>query len=117
MTTYAAQGPGLTEVDVTFHTAASGDKFTNDGKTMLIVKNADDDTATICTVDDPNTAAPDGYTAFNPDVPIACNFGHTVVAGPFPKGRFNDVDGNVALSWSATTGVTWAAISTNLIEV
>jgi hypothetical protein len=115
MTTYAAQGPGLAEQALTFHNAVNGDKFTNDGYTMLIVRNADDDTNTIVSVDDVGTPEPDEFTAFNPDVPISAAFGTIVAAGPFPRGRFNDPNGAVTLNFSSTVGVSWAAVSTKVI--
>lgn len=91
------------------HAAAAGDSFDNDGRTLLYIDNASGGSVTL-TLDDPNTPVPEGSSAVN-DAVITIAAGAKRFAGPFKTSRFNDADGRVQMTWSATASVTWAAVS------
>lgn len=84
---------------------ASGSTVVNTGKTMLSVVNADSGPITV-TVDSP-TPCSQGATH---DVAVSVSAGTTQLIGPFPIGRFNDSDGNIAVTFSAVDSVTIAAL-------
>jgi hypothetical protein len=107
---YAPDNPGMApSAGLTYHAAAAGDSFDNNGETLLIVKNTSGSPVTV-TIDDPNTQGPTSAQQFNPDVQfsVPATTGERV-AGPFPAWRFNNASGQVALAFSATASVTWAA--------
>jgi len=85
--------------------AASGDYFANDGQTFLIVKNGD---ASDHTVTAAIQASVDGVTPTGAAHNIVA--GHTAILGPFPTGIYNDTNGRVQLSYSATTSMTCMAV-------
>lgn len=89
-------------------TAASGagDSFTNDGKTMLRVKNADVSDKTITIVSP--IACNQGFTH---DVSVVVTAGEERDIGLFPRNRFNDENGKVIVTYSDVTSVTIAVIS------
>ena len=110
MASYAADTVALSGLAATYHAAASTDKLQqNDGRVVLIVKNTSGSAVTV-TIDDPNSQAPVGSVAFNPDITVSvpATTGERWI-GPFLPSRFNDVNGDVNLAFSATAGVTWAA--------
>jgi hypothetical protein len=109
VTTRAAQHPAIAGAVLAANAAASGDKFTNDGKSLLVITNGDGSSHT-CTLDDPNTPVPPGSAANN-DAVLTVAAGATKAFGPFPTSRFNDADGNVAMTWSATTSMEWSILS------
>lgn len=88
--------------------AANGMYFVNDGRTVLIVKNADaaTHTATVRSVPDPY-----GRTG---DIAAATAAGATNVVGLLPTGLFNQTAagslGEVNVDFDASTSVTVAAI-------
>lgn len=86
--------------------SAGGDSFVNDGKTVLHVKNggASEITVTI------NSQQPCNY-GFDHDVVVAVPAGGERIIGPFRQDRFNDANGQVAVTYSAVTSVTVAAIA------
>jgi hypothetical protein len=95
----------------TYHAAAATDILQqNDGRVVLIVKNTGG-ASSVLTIDDPNSGTPPSAIQFNPDVAVTipATTGERII-GPFPPSRFNDATGNVNLAFSATTGVTWAAV-------
>lgn len=94
-------------LETTFAPASvAGDSFTNDGKTILRVKNGDVADKTI-TIDSP-IACNHGFTH---DVAVVVTAGEERDIGPFLRNRFNDENGKVNVTYSAVTSVTIAAIS------
>ncbi len=87
--------------------AAAGDTFANNGKTFIIVKNANVSTARTVTIDSLTS----------------CNYGHdhniavSVPAssekwiGPFETTRFNSAAGIVTATYSSEADLTVAAVS------
>jgi hypothetical protein len=111
MMNYNADSPALpTGVVANPHPAAAGDAFSNDGSTLLRIINGSGGPVT-CTLDDPNTQTPVGATAFNPDAALVVAAGATRTFGPFPPSRFNDPNGRVQMSWTATGSVTWELVT------
>jgi hypothetical protein len=111
MANYDPDKPGVAGAVPTAHAAAAGDSFSNNGKVLIRVINGDVAAKTV-TFDDPGSTSPTGASAFNPDVAVTVNAGTDKVIGPFPTARFNDANGRVQMSWSATTSVTWEAVAT-----
>lgn len=97
-----------TGLEATYAAAsAGGDTFANDGKTFLHVKNGDvsDKTVTIAsTVIDP----PAGTAAAN--IAVVVTAGEERMIGPLNQNGYNNANGDVAVTYSAVTSVTVAAI-------
>lgn len=80
----------------------AGDTFLNNGLVILVMHNPTGGPITV-TADAPGMATPEGAVAFNPDVQRVVAAGALRdVWGPFPAFRFNDAQGRVALTYSAT---------------
>lgn len=105
MAAYTVTTSALAGVAYTMTAVAASDTFANDGRTLLIVTNADASPSTV-TITAQNKA--DGLTITNPTA-VVTN-GTTEVIGPFPPRYFNDSTGAVTVSYSNTTSVTAAAI-------
>jgi len=87
-------------------TATDGDKFANNGKTVLHVKN--DSLASINVV--VNSVRSCNYGSDH-DVTVAVGAGAEKFIGPFSKDRFDDDDGNVGFVCSAVTDVTVSVLT------
>lgn len=115
MANFEPDRPGPGGGTLTWRNAAAGDSFTNDGYTLLLVKNTSGGAVT-CTADDPNSQAPTSAQQFNPDVQrsVPVHTGSQCEAlGPYAPNRFNDANGRVQLTWGSTPGATlqWAAVT------
>ena len=105
------QNPSLAGQTVTFDSAATGgDSFPNDGRTYVHVKNTNSAERTL-TFESP-TPCSFGVTDAAHDEPVDVSGNTDEIIGPFPKSRFNDDEGRVQISYSATAGVTVAVIRT-----
>lgn len=99
---------GTSGVVPTYASAAGGgDKFANDGKTLLHVKN--DDVSPITVTITGRQACNQG-TTHNLTMTVAG--GAEKMIGPLDQGRFNDASGLVDVGYSAVTSVTVAALKT-----
>lgn len=106
MTTRNTQQISRAGIAPTYNAAASGDKFRPDERTYLHVKNADSSSHTI-TIVTPGTQQ--GLAIADLAV-VVVNATERVI-GPFPAGLFADpADGLAAITWSATTSMTWAVL-------
>lgn len=85
--------------------SAGGDKFSNDGRTMLYIKNGGG--ASIIVTIDSRVRCNQG---FDHDIQVTVAAGSEKMIGPFEKARFNDADGKVAVAYSDVASVTVAAI-------
>ena len=107
LTVYTSSSSG---VDVTMASAnvGSGQSFTNNGKTILIVqKESGADTSTLTIV---TGATLGGFAVADRVVTLAP--GDTQVIGPFDPQIFSNSSNLVTLAWEAgTTGTTVAAVS------
>lgn len=115
MATLTVQKPAATPVDISYAAcAAGGDKFLNDGKTQIHIKNASAGAITVT------------FTAGASNA-NTCNFGVTGTAhqrqevipaganrliGFFDKDRYNDTDGYVNMTYSGVTTLTIAVLGT-----
>jgi hypothetical protein len=108
MANYAAEKPGHTAAALTYRTAATaGDAWENDGATMFNLRNSGTEkTVTFNAV----ANCSQGFD-HNKAVVVPATTGDRWV-GPFPRDRFNNVDGRVDVTYSSETGVTVAALST-----
>lgn len=79
--------------------AAGGDAFPNDGKTLLVVKNANGAaTARTITLDIQKTV--DGQDPASRTVSVPAL--KTYFIGPFPPSIYNDANGRVVITYSAS---------------
>lgn len=102
MATLAVAVAVRTGIDMAGVAATSGgDQFPNTGREYLQIFNGDSGSHTVTPV---TQLAPDGQTVSA--LTVAVPAGATKVIGPFPPGVYNDVNGNVQLTYSAVTSVT-----------
>lgn len=107
MATLSIQKPTLAGLAPTYAAAAGGgDQFPNDGATILHVKNGSGGALTV-TVD---SKTPSNYGT-DVDVTVSVPAAGERMIGPFPKARFDDVNGNVQVTYSGVTSLTVAALS------
>jgi hypothetical protein len=112
MPNYAPDPPSLAPgAGPTFHAAAAGDTFDNNGSVLLWIKNAGGSPSVVTINAAGMPSGPPGAKQFDADVDVSvpATTGERVI-GPFPPSRFNNDDGRVELAWSFTTSVTWAAV-------
>lgn len=86
--------------------SVGGDTFANDGKTVLYVKNGSESGITVTV----NSQKPCNY-GFDHDLQVAVPGGKECIIGPFKADRFNNVSGQVTVTYSAVASVTVAVIS------
>ena len=97
--------PELEDITWTAGVAANDIEFQNDGRTLLLMKNAGtsgSQTATVISV-----ASPDGRSQ---DQAVACGQGETSIAGPFPGQLWNQSTGLVNVDISTEDNFSFAAI-------
>ncbi len=95
-TTLAGAAPNLVAVD-----GVNGNRFLNSGKSFLHVKN--DGASPI------NVVAASVHNCnygYDHDITVAVANGAEKMIGPFPRGRFNDANGYVVVTFSGATSVT-----------
>jgi hypothetical protein len=101
------QSCGLTGLEATYGAAnAEGNYFTNSGREIIHIKNGHSSPQTV-TIDSP-TECNQGATH---DCAVEITEGEDRFIGPFPKGRFDDPNGRVNLSYSGVTALTIAVIT------
>ncbi len=105
MAAYTVYTPDLTGDSKAYVTPANGDTFSNDGHTILHVKNGN---ASACTVTIDSVKPCDQGVDHNPAVVVAATTGDEMI-GPFPISRFGSVI--TVTSYSVTATVSVAAIS------
>jgi hypothetical protein len=104
--TLSTQQVAITGGAVTYGSAAGGgDKVVPDGRTMLHVKNGGGSSITVTVVVPGST-----YGQANPDVAVTVPNGGERMIGPFPIEIADPADGLVAITYSAVTSVTVAAV-------
>lgn len=105
MATLALTTPSIAGVLVgNVAAAGGGDKFRNDGRTLLYVNNGGGGPINV-TID---AQSIDGMPFEDPVVAVAAG-AHKLI-GPFPPRYFNDAGGFVNVSYSGVSSVTVAAI-------
>lgn len=103
LTVQRISGAGLAPV---FENAdAAGDVFKNNGRTFLVIKNGSASQVTVTI----NSQRPCNY-GFDHDLTVQVPASAERWIGPFQENRFNDQNGNVAVSYSAAASVTVAAV-------
>lgn len=85
--------------------ASGGDEFANGGRTMLHVKNGGGASITVTI-----TSVKQCDQGSTHNVQVSVPAGGERVIGPFDPTRFNNSSGRVAVSYSAVTSVTVAAL-------
>jgi len=103
MAEYTVQTIGRSGLDISdaeLTAVSASDTFENDGSTFLLVKNGSGGSLTVTfTI----TETVDGQSVT--DRTLAVADGEIYLAGPFPKGQYNDSNGDVTVGYSATTSV------------
>jgi hypothetical protein len=106
MATYTVQSIVAAGIVPSYAAAASSDKFANNGRTYLHVKNGGGAPITVTIVTQ--------YTAGGlalADQAVSVANGAEKVIGPFPTDLYNDANGETTVTYSATTSVTAGAFS------
>lgn len=85
--------------------AAGGDKFANNGRTFLVVKNGGGSEVTV-TLDSKKNCD----QGFDHNIQVAVAAGAEKWIGSLEPNRFNNSSGEVEASYSAVTSVTVAAV-------
>lgn len=110
MADLAVQNVSLVGLTPTYGAAAAGDAIAgNDGRIMLHVKNTNAATRDV-TITSQKPATP-GLAPANLVVTVPATTGDKMI-GPFDPTAWNDTTGRVQIAYSATTGVTVAAVRT-----
>ena len=106
-TELTVQNATLDGLDIVYTAAnADGNYFTNNGKTVLLVKNGSGGDITVTT--DSQVNSNQGY---DNDEDAVIGAGDTNSVGSFNKNRFNDSDGYVQVTYSSVTSITVAAVN------
>lgn len=87
--------------------AAGGDTFTNNGKTFLIVKNANGTTSRTVTID----SLVECNQGFDHNIQVSVPALDEKWIGPFEPSRFNNSAGKTSVSYDSELDLTIAAIS------
>ena len=82
--------------------SAGGDKFTNDGKTFVHLRNTTSNATRTVTFVTPKTISGLGVA----DHAVTMSAASERIVGPFPKDTFNSTSGFVAMTYSAVTNLT-----------
>lgn len=88
---------------------AGGDKFYNNGDTVLHVKNGGGAPITVTVA----ATAKCSHGSLHDSV-SSIAAGATAQIGPFPQARFNGIDGKISITYSGVTTVTVAATTTEV---
>lgn len=110
---FTPQALSVNGIAPTYNAASvAGDSFANDGKTFVHLKNGSGASV---------TATFDAISGFNDnafgdvalaDTVVTVPAGGERIVGIFPPSRFNDVNGRVAVTYSAVTSLSIAVIRT-----
>ena len=112
MATIAVQSLETTGLTFVLSAASSGlaDKFSNDGKTLIYIKNGNGDAKKVI-IASAFSPLPKGVALADSTIDL----GATVerMAGPFEPGIWNDSSGYVNLTYATHTALSLAVISLN----
>ncbi len=102
----AAEGGGKT-----FAAVSSSDVFANDGRTILVIHNANAAPTTVTATAQSTSTTKSQYGTVTKADAVQVVEGTSVdIMGPFPTGAFNNSSGQVVIGYSATATVTAAVI-------
>ncbi len=92
--------------EATFTAAAASDVFDNDGNTIVIVNNEDvgDKTIAVTPEGSPGALTTEAAAA------ISCNGNEMTILGPFDRDKYSDSNGQVEITPSATTTLSYAVL-------
>jgi hypothetical protein len=117
MATLSVQKPSAAGVALTYAAAAGGgDKFANSGREFVHVQNASGGAITVTFTSGAASANKCSFGVAHTahDLSVAVGAGADAMIGPFNRERFNDVNGDVNITYSGVTSLTVAVISNNL---
>ena len=101
LTVYTIDFDGL-DVSAAYVAAAASQEFPNDGRTFVHIINTNGSSRT-CTFRTAGTIH--SHEINDVTVTIAATTGQQMV-GPFNRSIYNETDGNIDITWSATADVT-----------
>jgi hypothetical protein len=88
-----------------------GDSVVNDGRTVLVVKNGDASPHSVTVTPAKATTQQDGLGALTKAaITVAVAAGDVAVIGPFAPALFNDINGKIAITYTAVTSMTIMAV-------
>lgn len=90
--------------------SAGGDSLVNSGREFLAVKNGGGSSINV-TISSGSNKCSFGVSGSNHDKVVAVAAGAEQFIGPFDKNQFNDVNGQVQITYSAVTSVTVAVLA------
>jgi len=91
--------------------AAGGDAVVNDGRTVLVVENKAGVTQTVTITPAKTTTQQDGMGALSKAaIVVAIVTLDTAVIGPFAPALFNDINGKIAITYSAVVTLNIMAV-------
>ena len=106
MATLGIQQIARAALNPTFTSASGGgDDFLNDGKQFVVLKNTDASSRTVTFV---TTFTVDGRAV--EDLAIAVPAATTIYVGPFKTTYYNDTNGKLGMTYSATTNLSLAIL-------
>jgi len=86
--------------------SGGGDSVVNDGATVLVVKNGDSAPHTVTVTPAKATTQQDGLGVLSKAaIAVAVAAGDVAVIGPFAPALFNDINGKIAITYSAVTSM------------
>jgi hypothetical protein len=106
----------ITQAGLTFlsYSAASsgGDEYENNGRFFVVIKNSGEVSCTVTfTAQVTSFHSPQYGTSSIANATLAVASGRSGFIGPFPVSTFNDTNGYVQMTYSATSDVTVAICS------
>ena len=111
--TLTLQTSTFTGINYTSTAASTGDKFTNDGNTILLFVNGNASARTLTIAANSTTQPGFGAITISSTVvtlPGSGTNGGIAMVGPFPTGRFNDSNGQVNYTLDNATGMVVSAV-------
>ena len=99
--------PGKTVKEITslLATAAAADQFQNDGETFLLIDGGTAPTGTVTIA-----STPCSHGRSNEDIVQAIAAATQYLMGPFPKEQYNDANGDVQITTSPTTDISFLPV-------
>jgi|TARA_R100000084_G_C4636239_1_gene141152 hypothetical protein len=114
MAEITAQNKAESGVTLTFtsaSSAATGDKWSNSGNELLLIKASGEGTVTITVTAQTTNASNEQYgTLTKANATDSISNGEIIMMGPFPTQAYNDSDGYAHVTTSSYSGISIAVI-------
>lgn len=100
LTVVVLPGKGVKEITSLLVAATAADKFQNDGETFLLIDGGAVPTGLVTVASEPCSHGRSGE-----DITQSPAANTQYLMGPFPRGQYNDANGDVAIATSVTTDI------------